>query len=133
MANILIVEDDPLVADTLRSLVEAESGNVVGLAEDLESAMEAAQRQRVDVALVDIQLARYDSGLQTAAALSNLGIRCIFVTGTVPPFPMPEYALGCISKPCTVEAMKAALAAADNWPSRPGQPTRTEIFGFQSY
>lgn len=130
MANILIVEDDPLVAETLRALAEAESGHVVGLAEGLGSAMEIAQRQRVDIALVDIQLAGYDSGLQTAAALSNLGIRCIFVTGTAPPFPMPEYALGCISKPCTLEAMKAALATANSWPETARKST---ALGFEPY
>lgn len=133
MANVLIVEDDSLVAETLQALVEAEGRTVVGLADNLDSAMEIAGEQRVDIALVDIQLARYDSGLQAAAALSNVGIRCIFVTGTAPPFPMPEFALGCISKPCTGEAMRAALAAAEQWPDKPSQPQKPRDYGFQAY
>jgi len=133
MANILIVDDDPLVTETLRSLAEAEGGRVVGQAEDLASAREIVHRNKVDIALVDIQLARFNSGLSVAAELSSLGIRCIFVTGTVPPFPMPEFALGCISKPCTVDAMKAALEAANRWPSSTEEPREREICGFEAY
>lgn len=130
MANILIVEDDPLVATTLQALAEAEGRRVVGVAAGLATALEIAQTHRIDIALVDIQLAGFDSGLQVAAELSRLGIRCIFVTGTAPPFPMPEFAVGCINKPCTVAAMKAALDAAEQWP-RGGQDVQRH--GFEAY
>jgi CheY-like chemotaxis protein len=132
MANILIVEDDPLVASTLQSLAEAEGGRVVGVAEGLAAALEITRRHRVGIALVDIQLAGFDSGLQVAAGLSNLGVRCIFVTGTAPPFPMPDFAVGCIVKPCTVDAMQAALTAAAHWPHRP-QNAQPEKRGFEAY
>lgn len=130
MANILIVEDDPLVAATLQALAEAEGRRVVGVAESLAKALEIANRHRIDIALVDIQLAGFDSGLRVAAELSNLGIRCIFVTGTAPPAPMPEFAVGCIAKPCTVDAMKAALDAAEQWP-REAEPKQRH--GFEAY
>lgn len=133
MANILIVEDDPLVASTLQSLAEAEGSRVVGVADGLAAALEITRRHRVEIALVDIQLAGFDSGLQVAAELSNIGVRCIFVTGTAPPFPMPDFAVGCIAKPCTVDAMKAALAAAANWPHRSQDARHRQKHGFQAY
>lgn len=113
MLNILIVEDEADVAQTLRELVEFDDrGHVVAVAQELNGALAAADEHRVDVALIDIHLADLSTGYGVASELSGRGIRCIFVTGSEPPFPMPELALGCIAKPCTVEAVQSALDAA---------------------
>lgn len=113
MLNTLIVEDEASVAQTLRDLVEVDDRHrVAAMADDLAGALAAAEDHQIDVALIDIHLARLSTGYGVASELSKKGIRCVFVTGSAPPFPMPEVALGCIVKPCTVMAVHSALDAA---------------------
>lgn len=116
MPNVLLVEDEGLVARTLKIFVELNAGcHVVAIADDLETALRAVETQPVDVALVDIGLARHASGFAVASELSARGVDCIFVTGSVPPFPIPEFACGCIAKPFTAASIAEALWTA---PSR---------------
>ncbi len=111
--DILIVEDDRLVSGSLRFLVEMDGGHrVVAEADDLSSSIKAVETYDVALALVDIQLARNCTGYGVAAELSRRGTPCIFVTGHAPPFPMPEFALGCIQKPYSAEAVSSALKIA---------------------
>ncbi|WP_165357238.1 response regulator [Sphingosinicella sp. CPCC 101087] len=113
MLNVLVVEDDPNVASILKELVNLHDGfHVVGLADNLQSALTIAKDANVQVALIDIHLARLDSGYQVAAELKPRGISCVFVSGFEPSFPIPELAAAHISKPCTPEAVGAALALA---------------------
>lgn len=113
MLSALIVEDDAAVAQMLSALVELDGRyRVIAVADDLAGAMRASEDQHVDLALVDIGLARESSGYGVACELNRRDICCIFVTGGAPPFAMPEFALGCIEKPCTIEAVEAALEAA---------------------
>lgn len=110
MLNALIVEDDAGVLSALRDLVELDSRyRVVAVAEDLPGALRASDAHHIDCAIVDIVLARRSSGYGVACALAQRGIRCVFVTGSAPPFPMPEFAVGCLLKPCTANAVHCAL------------------------
>jgi two-component system, response regulator PdtaR len=112
--KILIVEDEPLFAASLKSLIEADPKHtVVAIADDLASALEAADALQPDLALVDIRLAGGSSGFSVAADLHAKGVACIFSTASAPPFQMPELALGCLSKPYRDEALHAALGEAE--------------------
>lgn len=98
--DILIVEDEPLAAAALEAIVELDPRHrVVGVATDQIGALEAARREAPDVALVDIQLANNSTGYAVAAALQAYGVRSVFITGGAPPFPTPELAIGCLTKP----------------------------------
>lgn len=133
MTNILLVEDDPLVAMTLGSLIELELGyRVVAIADSLSTTHEALAQHRVELALVDIQLARLSTGYSVAGELTKLGIPCIFVTGNVPPFPMPEFAIGCIAKPFSAAAIAEALHIA-TMPRGHGPALVAVSGGFQRY
>ena len=113
MPNVLVVEDEGLVARTLQAYVEMNAGyRVAAVADDLVSALAAVETNQIDVALVDIHLARHASGYAVASELSARGVSCIFVTGHMPPFPMPEIACGCIAKPFTVTSVADALWSA---------------------
>lgn len=112
MLSALIVEQDPAVARHLRDLVERERYRVVGVVEDIDGALETVDAHHVDLALVDIELARRTSGYHVACELAMQGVRCVFVAGILPAFPMPELALGCIAKPFTAEAVRSALEVA---------------------
>lgn len=134
MLSTLIVEDEASVAQTLRELVEFEDRHhVAAVADDLAGALAAAEEHRIDVALVDIHLADLSTGYGVASELSRKGICCVFVTGSEPPFPMPELALGCIVKPCTVEAVQLALDAAAATISADGRVVAESSPGFNVY
>src|SRR5262249_28091076 len=65
-------DDHPSFRVTARALLEAEGFDVVGEAEDGESAIEAAQRLRPEVVLLDVQLPDID-GFEVAARLTSNG------------------------------------------------------------
>jgi DNA-binding NarL/FixJ family response regulator len=113
--NILIVEDEPLLARTLAQLIELNPlHRVTGTADDLASAMAAVDAERPDLALVDLQLANGASGFRVASRLQDLGILCLFTTARPPGFPVPDLALGCLSKPFQEEDLARALAEAED-------------------
>jgi CheY-like chemotaxis protein len=113
--KILIVEDEPLLAATLQSLVELNPRyRVTALADDFGSAMAAADAERPDLALVDLQLANATSGFSVAAKLHDLGILCLFTTGKAPGFPVPDLAIGCLAKPFEEADLARALSEAED-------------------
>ena len=115
MLKILIVEDDAQLATTLKYLVEDNPRyRVVARADDLDSAVAAAEDHNPDLALVDLQLARGSTGFSVAVRLGDYDIPCLFVTGKAPGFPMPDLALGCLMKPFTAEDVHRSLAAAED-------------------
>ena len=115
MLKILIVEDDVQLATTLKYLVEDNPRyRVVATANDLDSAVDAAQEFHPDLALVDLRLANATTGFSVAVRMGDFDIPCFFITGKAPDFPMPDLALGCLMKPFTAEDIHRSLAAAED-------------------
>jgi DNA-binding NarL/FixJ family response regulator len=79
--SVLIVDDHPTFRATAHALLEAEGFDVVGEAADGASALEAAERLRPDVILLDVQLPDAD-GFEVAARLSadGVGARIVLVS-----------------------------------------------------
>lgn len=111
----MIVEDEPLLAETLKQLIELNPlRTVTAIADDLPSALAAVDGQRPDLALVDLQLANATSGYSVAARLHDRGVACLFTTGKAPGFPLPDLALGCLRKPFQEEDLVRALTEAED-------------------
>ncbi|HSK38418.1 MAG TPA: response regulator [Arenibaculum sp.] len=81
VANILIVEDDAIIAYDLSETVLAMGHKVAGTAATMEEALETAARTRPSLALMDLRLAHGGSGITTAQALrEHSALPVIFVT-----------------------------------------------------
>jgi len=127
--KILVVEDEPLFAQTLKQLIELNPLYIVtSIAVDSMEAMAAADERRPDLALVDLHLAHGSTGFSVAAKLGEMGIPCLFTSGKAPSFPISDLALGCLVKPFSHEDLVRALKTAEDIirgretvrPSRPG-------------
>ncbi|QYX56104.1 response regulator [Roseovarius sp. SCSIO 43702] len=82
--DILIVEDEFLIALDLQMEVEALGHVVLGPARDGESARAVLSETRPDMAFMDIRLAGGDSGIDVAKWLYDThGVRCIFMSGNL--------------------------------------------------
>lgn len=78
--NILIVEDEFLVALEMQSILEDEGYTVVGVAADLAGALAFAE-QEIDLALVDLNLRDGLTGPQIGEKLANEhDVAVLFVT-----------------------------------------------------
>ena len=121
--NVLVVEDEAIVAVELELAVEDAGHRVAGVAGDLREAMAAAERQPIDIALVDINLRDGRTGLQIATRLSREhGVSVIFMTANpdLAPSSFPD-ALGLYPKPYDPAAVVELIGyAADVRRNRPG-------------
>ncbi|MEZ4936718.1 MAG: DNA-binding response regulator [Crocinitomicaceae bacterium] len=79
MMRILIVEDELLVADHLRRILTKRGYQVVGLADDIQSATNSLE-MKPDLCMVDIRLANNDSGITIGEQLNAKGIPFIYIT-----------------------------------------------------
>jgi DNA-binding NarL/FixJ family response regulator len=81
--SILIVDDHPSFRSTAKVLLQAEGFEVVGEAQDGDSAVKAAQELRPDVVLLDVQLPDFD-GFEVARRLArmNCGSPAVILTSS---------------------------------------------------
>ena len=113
--NALIIEDEPLIALDLQTLVEQLGHEVTTIARTHTEAVRAALESRPGVILADIQLADGSSGLEAVNEI--LGVQevpVIFITAFPERFltgqaPEPAFL---ITKPFTAESVKAVLSQA---------------------
>lgn len=110
----MIVEDQALLAMELE-LVLGESGcDVIGCAMDKASAFVIAERERPDLALIDVNLLDGMTGPQIAQQLvADYGAAVIFLTAN--PEQIPDGfagALGAVSKPFDEATIRAVVAFA---------------------
>lgn len=112
--RILIVEDEMIVADDLEWQLTRIGCEVIGAAVSGEEAVEAADRQRPDIVLMDIQLHGNMTGIEAAKLIQRkTGAAIIFITA----FPAvllrdPDQMRPpgiCLSKPFSVLQLRAAV------------------------
>jgi len=115
MANILIIEDDAIIALNNAEIVREMGHKVIGTAARQAEAVALAEKTAPDLILADIQLAEGDSGITTVQEiLRGSSAPVIFVTG------FPERLLTgktlepafVITKPFEPDTLKTAIAHA---------------------
>ncbi|MBK5927786.1 response regulator [Rhodobaculum claviforme] len=116
VGRVMIIEDEPLIAMDLRSIVGDMGHTVTGIARTRDQAVALGRSDRPDLILADIQLADNSSGIDAVADLTaELGdVPVIFITA----FPdrlltgeKPEPAF-LITKPFSVEQVRSAVSQA---------------------
>jgi CheY-like chemotaxis protein len=83
--RVMIVEDEMILALDVEDMLLDAGYTVVGQASDMPEALAIAEGVKggIDVAIMDINLARGSNGVETAAALRKLwNIPSLFVSGT---------------------------------------------------
>lgn len=112
--NVLIVEDEFLVALQLEDILTDAGHRVVGIVPDQASAH--ALRERPDVALVDLNLRDGPSGPTIAQQLAErYGTVIVYVTANPTQIEKPApTALGVVQKPFSQHSILAAVALASD-------------------
>ena len=79
--NLMIVEDNPLIAEDLSSFLNSEDFTVVGIAHNGEQAIDILSNRKPNFAILDIHLGTGMTGLDVAEIIhSNYNIPYIFLT-----------------------------------------------------
>jgi DNA-directed RNA polymerase specialized sigma24 family protein len=113
--QVLIIEDEPIIAMDLETLMESLGHTVTGIARTEREALQLAAAKRPGLVLADIQLADGSSGIDAVnKMLGNFEVPVIFITA----FPerlltgvKPEPAF-LITKPFMPEMVKAVVSQA---------------------
>lgn len=115
--RVLIVEDELLIALDMEDALITAGHEVVGLAADMHQAMELAETYRPDLAIMDVNLARGTSGIETARRLrERLDVPSLFVSGNLDAKTRKIAAdcrpLGFVVKPCSPVDLLTRIAAS---------------------
>ncbi|MGI3902006.1 MAG: response regulator [Janthinobacterium lividum] len=111
--DVLIIEDEPLIALDLQNVVEDLGHKVVDVARTHREALKAVQHHRPGLILADIQLADGSSGLEAVnEILGAFEVPVIFITAYPERFltgapPEPAFL---IAKPFSVETLRAVIS-----------------------
>ena len=79
--NILIVEDEPLIAMMLEDFLDILDRSVAGVADSVSSAMTLLDAGGIDGAILDLNLRGGETSVPIATALAERNIPFVFATG----------------------------------------------------
>ncbi len=109
--RILIVEDEFLIAMTARDMLEEFGAIVIGPATTVEEALELANRETIDIALLDLNLHGHSSSV-VADALEARGIPVVFATGYARGYGKDDAGRCVLGKPYTQDKLIMQLSRA---------------------
>lgn len=112
-SRVMIIEDEPIIALDIESIVRGLGHEVTGVADTHDAAVELADRTEPDLVLADIQLADGSSGVEAVEdILGKMQVPVIFVTAFPERLltgerPEPTFLL---TKPFKTETLEAAIS-----------------------
>ena len=111
--NVLVVEDEPLIAMMLEDFLETLGHSIHASCDNVEDALAQAAGGGFDVAILDVQLRDGHKVWPVADQLVAAGIPFVLATGgPVEPPPGQHAGATILSKPYTIDAIEPALAEA---------------------
>ena len=131
--QILVVEDDAVLAMVSALALEEAGHTIVGLVHDTKSFQQLPELNGTDLALVDINLAGGNEGLEIARKLHQDRIPVLFISGQLSAARENTHlALGILRKPYEVEDLLDSVEYVHNASLGTGaattQPSALEIF-----
>ena len=79
--QILIVEDEPLIAMMLEDFLDVLDQDVAGSADSVATALERVEQGGLDAAILDVNLRGGEKSTPVAEALERAGVPFVFATG----------------------------------------------------
>ena len=135
--TLMIVEDEVLVSILLRDELQKAGYKVLDLTDRLDAAMEVANAEKPDLALVNIRLAKGDDGIELSKHLKGLGIPVLLISGQVSRASSAKtVAIGSMPKPYDPDEMVLAVAyllARLNGDDTLPKPNQLEVFDDKSF
>ena len=127
--NILLVEDEVLIAMEQQLYLEIAGHSVTGPAANAQVALTMAASRHHDLALVDVHLANNINGVHVARQLTEMGVPCLFVTSHPEEVQASGVGLGCLIKPFSEQELIGSvdIAAEIITGRRPVSPLRNLI------
>jgi len=108
--NVLIIEDEPLIAMMLEDFLEALGHRVAGTADCVSEAIDQIDGGAFDVAILDVHLRGGEASWPVADALASAGRPFVFATGgVIGDLPAAHRAAPLLSKPFTIDSVERAL------------------------
>ncbi|MGQ0456789.1 MAG: response regulator [Hyphomicrobium sp.] len=110
--KILIVEDEPILAIELESIVKEMGHDVVGVAASSRAALRIAADTQPDIALVDVHLTDGATGPDAARRLAEDGKATVLFTTSNPERVPADFANACgvLTKPYSDQSIRSAIA-----------------------
>lgn len=114
-ARVMIIEDEPIIAVDIESIVLGMGHQVVGIADTRRTAVALAAETEPDLVLADVQLADGSSGIKAVEEiLREMSVPVVFITAYPERLltgdrPEPTYL---VTKPFRPESVEAAIAQA---------------------
>ncbi len=110
--NILIVEDEPLIAMMLEDFIDILGHTVAGSADSVDSALAVIDGGGVDAAILDVNLRGGEKSFPIADRLVAAGIPFVFATGGSGDTISTEHReRPTLAKPFTMDAVEKALGS----------------------
>ncbi len=114
LINILIVEDEPLIAMMLEDFLEMLGKAPVGPADNVAEALSLIGKGGVDAAILDVNLRGGEMSWAIADALADAGLPFVFASGGSGDTIIDRFRdRPILPKPFTMTGVEAALAALE--------------------
>lgn len=108
--QILIVEDEPLIAMMLEDFLEVLDKQACGTADCVSAALERVEQGGIDAAILDLNLRGGEKSTPVAEALAAKGIPFVFATGGSEEHLDPRFSdRPYLTKPFTMDGVQKAL------------------------
>ena len=123
-ADVLIVEDDPIIALDFEDTILRFGAKTVRTAPSAARALELIAAQPPDFALLDLSLVRGETPFAIAERLDALKIAYVFVSGYGSEVSLPTSLAGRprLTKPCPADALEGVLRRWRSTPARRPTP-----------